>query len=111
MSCKALDTEISVFSMATPDISGHFGQYGGRFVAETLHTALKELTQAYAEVRNDKKFWKALQLDFERFVGRPTPIYHAERWSASIGGAQILLKREDLNHTGAHKILTRQSNS
>ena len=104
MPFKLSEAEIPVCATEVPDPTGHFGRYGGCFVPETLHAALSELVQAYAKVRNDRGFWKALQLDFERFVGRPTPIYHAQRWSAAIGGAQILLKREDLNHTGAHKI-------
>jgi tryptophan synthase beta chain len=104
MLSKHSDADIPINATEFPDIAGHFGRYGGRYVPETLHTALTDLAQAYAQVRNDHTFWKALQTDFELFVGRPTPIYHAKRWSAAIGGAQILLKREDLNHTGAHKI-------
>ncbi|MES2101052.1 MAG: tryptophan synthase subunit beta [Pseudomonadota bacterium] len=87
-----------------PDASGHFGPYGGSFVAETLVHALDELKRAYAEVQNDPAFIKEFQYELKHFVGRPSPIYHAARMSRELGGAQIFLKREDLNHTGAHKI-------
>ncbi|MEO6064311.1 MAG: tryptophan synthase subunit beta, partial [Lysobacterales bacterium] len=87
-----------------PDARGHFGQYGGSFVAETLMQPLAELTAAYAACRVDGAFQAELAHDLKHYVGRPSPIYHAERLSHEIGGAQILLKREDLNHTGAHKI-------
>jgi len=87
-----------------PDASGHFGPYGGSFVAETLVHALDELKRAYAEVQNDPAFTKEFQYELNHFVGRPSPIYHAARMSRELGGAQIFLKREDLNHTGAHKI-------
>ena len=87
-----------------PDATGHFGRYGGRFVAETLMEALHELNEAWQGCRNDPEFLSELDQDLARYVGRPTPLYHAERWSRQLGGAQIYLKREDLNHTGAHKI-------
>ncbi|MCB1776244.1 MAG: tryptophan synthase subunit beta [Candidatus Competibacteraceae bacterium] len=87
-----------------PDQDGHFGRYGGRFVAETLMEALHELNEAWQECRNDPDFLAEFEADLARYVGRPTPLYHAERWSRQLGGAQIYLKREDLNHTGAHKI-------
>ncbi len=89
---------------AFPDARGHFGQYGGSFVAETLMQPLAELTAAYTACRTDAAFQSALAHDLRHYVGRPSPIYHAERLSREVGGAQILLKREDLNHTGAHKI-------
>jgi tryptophan synthase beta chain len=87
-----------------PDAKGHFGPYGGVFVAETLRAALDELTIAYSECREDPEFRKELDYELEHFVGRPSPIYHAKRLSEHCGGAQIFLKREDLNHTGAHKV-------
>ncbi len=87
-----------------PDLRGHFGPYGGQFVAETLMVAIQELTAAYERYRDDPEFQAEFQHDLTHFVGRPSPLYHAERWSRKLGGAQIYLKREDLNHTGAHKI-------
>ncbi len=87
-----------------PDENGHFGPYGGRFVAETLMEPIEELRQAYERLRNDPEFRAELDRDLAHYVGRPSPLYHAERWSRKLGGAQIWLKREDLNHTGAHKI-------
>ena len=89
---------------AYPDAAGHFGRYGGRFVAETLIGPLQELAAAYDQARQDPAFIAAYDKDLKHYVGRPSPIYHAERLSREVGGAQILLKREDLNHTGAHKI-------
>ena len=89
---------------AYPDAQGHFGRYGGSFVAETLIGPLQELAAAYDEARRDPAFIAAYDKDLTHYVGRPSPIYHAERLSQQVGGAQILLKREDLNHTGAHKI-------
>jgi len=86
-----------------PDTSGHFGRHGGRFVAETLIGPLDELAAAYDAARVDPGFIAAFDEDLAHYVGRPSPIYHARRLSDDIGGAQILLKREDLNHTGAHK--------
>ncbi|MCW5581545.1 MAG: pyridoxal-phosphate dependent enzyme, partial [Luteimonas sp.] len=89
---------------AYPDPAGHFGRHGGRFVAETLIGPLEELAAAYDAARVDPAFVAAFDKDLKHYVGRPSPIYHAERLSREVGGAQILLKREDLNHTGAHKI-------
>ena len=87
-----------------PDESGHFGPYGGRFVAETLMGPIQELNEAYQRYIGDAEFQAELDADLHHYVGRPSPIYHAERWSRELGGAQIFLKREDLNHTGAHKV-------
>lgn len=87
-----------------PDKKGHFGPYGGQFVAETLMQPLAELTAAYEKYRNDPTFLEEFKSDLKHFVGRPSPLYLAKRWSEQLGGAQIYLKREDLNHTGAHKI-------
>jgi tryptophan synthase beta chain len=87
-----------------PDERGHFGPYGGVFVAETLISALDELKTQYARYRNDPDFVAEFERELKHYVGRPSPVYHAERWSRELGGAQIWLKREDLNHTGAHKI-------
>ncbi|MBW8852169.1 MAG: tryptophan synthase subunit beta [Xanthomonadales bacterium] len=89
---------------AFPDAEGHFDRFGGRFVAETLIGPLQELAAAYDAARVDPEFIAAFDKDLKHYVGRPSPIYHAERLSAKVGGARILLKREDLNHTGAHKI-------
>jgi tryptophan synthase beta chain len=89
---------------AVPDEKGHFGPYGGRFVSETLIAALDELQTAYAMLKDDAAFQAEFDNDLAHYVGRPSPIYHAERWSKKLGGAQIFLKREDLNHTGAHKV-------
>ncbi|MDP1557350.1 MAG: tryptophan synthase subunit beta [Nitrosomonas sp.] len=87
-----------------PDKRGHFGPYGGIFVAETLISALEDLRVQYERYRDDADFQAEFAYELKHYVGRPSPIYHAKRWSAHLGGAQILLKREDLNHTGAHKI-------
>ncbi|MEO8169752.1 MAG: tryptophan synthase subunit beta [Oxalobacteraceae bacterium] len=87
-----------------PDANGHFGKYGGTFVSETLTHALTELKEAYAHYSSDPEFLAEYRYELKHFVGRPSPIYHAKRWSEMRGGAQIYLKREDLNHTGAHKI-------
>ena len=87
-----------------PDKLGHFGPYGGRFVSETLMGPLEELEKAYKKYQNDPDFIAEYKHDLKHYVGRPSPLYHAERWSKQLGGAQIYLKREDLNHTGAHKI-------
>jgi tryptophan synthase beta chain len=102
---------MSITSLMTKDISpslpdehGHFGPYGGCFVAETLMQPLEELRQAYEHHLQDSAFLAELNNDLHHFVGRPSPLYHATRWSEQLGGAQIYLKREDLNHTGAHKI-------
>ena len=87
-----------------PDTLGHFGPYGGVFVAETLIPALEELKEAYAFAQRDPLFIAEFEYDLKHYVGRPSPVYHAKRWSELLGGAQIYLKREDLNHTGAHKV-------
>ena len=87
-----------------PDAGGHFGPYGGVFVSETLIDALDQLRDAYARYRQDPDFIAEFESELRHYVGRPSPIYHARRWSAHFGGAQVYLKREDLNHTGAHKI-------
>ncbi|MBT2142852.1 MULTISPECIES: tryptophan synthase subunit beta [unclassified Rhodanobacter] len=89
---------------AYPDAHGRFGNYGGSYVAETLMAPLAELTEAYLRLRDDPAFIAELDRDLKHYVGRPSPIYHAERLSQHVGGARILFKREDLNHTGAHKI-------
>ena len=87
-----------------PDASGHFGPYGGVFVSETLMPALAELRAAYAACQADPAFVAEFEYELKHYVGRPSPVYHAKRWSEILGGAQIYLKREDLNHTGAHKV-------
>ncbi len=87
-----------------PDERGHFGPYGGIFVAETLMPAITELNEAYQKYLKDPDFLAELDNDLKHYVGRPSPLYYAERWSRELGGAQIYLKREDLNHTGAHKV-------
>jgi tryptophan synthase beta chain len=87
-----------------PDERGHFGPYGGIFVAETLIPPIQELNAAYHQYLSDPEFIAELDADLKYYVGRPSPLYHAERWSRELGGAQIYLKREDLNHTGSHKI-------
>ena len=87
-----------------PDDRGHFGPYGGVFVAETLIAALGELQRAYAAAQADPAFQAEFEYELKHYVGRPSPIYHAKRLSEKLGGAQIYLKREDLNHTGAHKV-------
>jgi len=87
-----------------PDERGHFGRYGGAFVSETLVHALDELKLAYERYRKDPEFVSEFEYELKHYVGRPSPVYHAKRWSLLLGGAQIYIKREDLNHTGAHKI-------
>jgi tryptophan synthase beta chain len=89
---------------ALPNAQGHFGPYGGSFVAETLTHALAELSEAYEKYAQDQEFLEQYRYELAHFVGRPSPVYHARRWSEMAGGAQVYLKREDLNHTGAHKI-------
>ena len=89
---------------AFPSIDGHFGPYGGRFVSETLIYALDDLQGIYDRLKDDPDFQAEFDKDLAHYVGRPSPLYHAERWSRELGGAQIYLKREDLNHTGAHKV-------
>ncbi|MFM2055037.1 MAG: tryptophan synthase subunit beta [Pseudomonadota bacterium] len=93
-----------MFHYDQPDARGHFGIYGGSFIAETLSHALDELRQAYDRYRGDAEFLAEFRRELKHFVGRPSPVYHAARMSREMGGAQIYLKREDLNHTGAHKI-------
>lgn len=87
-----------------PDAQGHFGVHGGRFVSETLMAALEDLQRLYFKMKDDPQFIKEFDYDLAHYVGRPSPLYHAARWSKELGGAQIYLKREDLNHTGAHKV-------
>lgn len=90
--------------MNMPDHRGHFGQFGGKFVSETLMHALDELDKSYARLKNDAAFQAEFDKDLADYVGRPSPLYLAQRWTDSLGGAQIYFKREDLNHTGAHKV-------
>ena len=87
-----------------PDATGHFGPYGGIFVSETLMHALEELKNTYAHYQKDPAFIAEFESELKHYVGRPSPIYHCKRLSDELGGAQIYLKREDLNHTGAHKV-------
>ena len=98
------NTKQAIDYAAMPDERGHFGIYGGRFVSETLMQALDELHDAYEKFSRDKDFQAQFDADLAYYVGRPSPLYHAERLSRETGGAQIFLKREDLNHTGAHKV-------
>ena len=91
-------------SYQQPDAAGHFGIYGGSFVSETLTHAIAQLREAYAKYQHDPEFLAEFHYELKHFVGRPSPVYHAARMSREQGGAQIYLKREDLNHTGAHKI-------
>jgi len=93
----------SVFQQ-TPDVNGRFGDYGGRYVSETLIHALDQLRDIYAELKTKPEFQAEIDYDLQYYVGRPSPLYFAERLTEYAGGARILLKREDLNHTGAHKI-------
>src|SRR6201984_2895805 len=94
----------SVANSVVPDKQGHFGPYGGRFVPETLMHPLHELEQEYLDVQQDPAFQRELDYYLKEFCGRPTPLYFAERLTRKLGGAKIYLKREDLLHTGAHKI-------
>ena len=87
-----------------PDSSGHFGVHGGRFVSETLMAAIEELEKIYNQVKSNPQFWEEYHHDLVNYVGRPTPLYFAQRLTQETGGAKIYLKREDLNHTGAHKV-------
>jgi len=98
------ETAVEGDTRAFPDEHGHFGVYGGSFVAETLMDPVNELREAYARYRRDNEFVTEFEWELKNFVGRPNPLYHARRWSEELGGAQLWLKREDLNHTGAHKI-------
>ncbi len=104
MATQAKTADSSTSLPDLPDDNGHFGPYGGRFVAETLMGPLEELRLAYEQYLGDPEFQAELDQDLAHYVGRPSPVYHARRWSEQLGGAQIYLKREDLNHTGAHKI-------
>lgn len=102
--CSASNALFETSGYHLPDEKGHFGIYGGRFVSETLIHALDELNEAYARYKNDPEFLAEYRHELKHYVGRPSPVYHATRWSDMLGGAQIYLKREDLNHTGAHKV-------
>lgn len=93
-----------MYNYQQPDASGHFGAYGGSFISETLTHAISQLRTAYAHYQHDPDFLREFHYELKHFVGRPSPIYHAARTSREMGGAQIYFKREDLNHTGAHKI-------
>jgi tryptophan synthase beta chain len=97
------DINSDLFS-TVPDADGRFGVYGGKFVAETLMAALAELESLYVRMAQDEEFQRELDEDLAHYVGRPSPLYEAKRWSDQVGGARIYLKREDLNHTGAHKV-------
>lgn len=102
--CSASNALFETSDYHLPDDKGHFGIYGGRFVSETLIHALDELNEAYARYKDDPDFLAEFRHELKHYVGRPSPVYHATRWSDLLGGAQIYLKREDLNHTGAHKV-------
>ena len=97
-------TSTSSQSDALPNSQGRFGPYGGKFVPETLMAALAELETAYDEARQDDSFWSEFEDLLKNYVGRPTAMYHAKNLTEQLGGAEIYIKREDLNHTGAHKI-------
>ena len=99
-----MTTQSETTEYTMPDERGHFGPYGGLFVAETLMGPLKELREAYERYLQDPDFLAELDFELQQYVGRPSPLYFAERWSRELGGARIYLKREDLNHTGAHKV-------
>jgi tryptophan synthase beta chain len=103
-SSQEFDVQMAETPYTYPDAQGHFGPYGGAFVAETLIPAIEELRLAYEACRNDPAFIAEFEYELKHYVGRPSPVYHARRWSERLGGAQIYLKREDLNHTGAHKV-------
>lgn len=98
------DMTSRVKSMELPDDKGYFGPYGGSFVPPQLQSVLDEITDAYMKIKNEEGFLSELQSLYEHYVGRPSPVFHARGLSEKLGGAQIYLKREDLNHTGAHKI-------
>ncbi len=104
MSKKTTAIPVDHIIGSMPDVRGHFGIYGGKFVSETLMVPLEELRVAYEKYLQDPEFLKELDEDLRQYVGRPSPLYFAERWSKQLGGARIYLKREDLNHTGAHKV-------
>src|SRR5450432_2837369 len=95
---------MSLTSRRDPDLRGYFGEFGGRYVPETLVEPVEELARAYFEAREDPVFHAELDRLLKDYVGRPTPLYETQRLAAAAGGARILLKREDLTHTGAHKI-------
>jgi tryptophan synthase beta chain len=98
-------TEMTTELLAnSPDQNGHFGKYGGRYVSETLISALNELDELYTRLAADPEFHRELDADLASYVGRPSPLYEAKRWAEQLGGARVFLKREDLNHTGAHKV-------
>ncbi len=101
---SGLDTSHSADQFSGPDLHGHFGRYGGAFVGETLVAAVEELDRVYQKLSKDPAFWAEYDKDLKHYVGRPSPLYFAERLTKRYGGAKIVLKREDLNHTGAHKI-------
>ncbi len=101
---SGLDKSHSADQFSGPDVHGHFGRYGGAFVGETLVAAVEELDRVYQKLSRDPAFWAEYDKDLKHYVGRPSPLYFAERLSKRYGGAKIVLKREDLNHTGAHKI-------
>ncbi len=101
---SGLDTNQPNDQFSGPDLHGHFGRYGGAFVGETLVAAVEELDRIYKKLSKDPAFWAEYDRDLKHYVGRPSPLYFAERLTARYGGARIILKREDLNHTGAHKI-------
>ena len=101
---SSLDTSHSADQFSGPDLHGHFGRYGGAFVGETLVAAVEELDRVYQKLSRDPAFWAEYDKDLKHYVGRPSPLYFAERLTKRYGGARIVLKREDLNHTGAHKI-------
>ena len=94
----------SVANLNLPDATGHFGPFGGRYVPETLMHPLQELEAEYFRAQHDPEFQRELSYYLKEFVGRPTPLYFAERLTKELGGAKIYLKREDLNHTGSHKL-------
>lgn len=98
------EAEVHSVGFDGPDASGHFGPYGGIFVGETLISAVEELAEVYAKLSSEPEFWAEFDKELQYYVGRPSPLYHAERLSEACGGAAIYLKREDLNHTGAHKV-------
>ncbi len=104
MSDKQIAFSGSFKNYNSPDERGHFGPYGGIFVGETLMPALEQLSRKYAELKQDPAFWAEFDYDLAHYVGRPSPLYFAQRMTRELGGAQIFLKREDLNHTGAHKV-------
>ena len=104
MSENRSEVETGTTGFDGPDATGHFGPYGGIFVGETLIAAVEELAQVYQELSNDDAFWAEYDSELKHYVGRPSPLYFAERLTKASGGAKIYLKREDLNHTGAHKV-------